>query len=200
MRRLNEMTHEEVIAYNLRDGGTAVTIFADAQTGRVMRARGLIRNILAEDPGPKFIYEPGCSAGDISGFFSEDHRVAACDVTPDAVRLTRERWPKVEVVEAEVEDVEPVECDILVLCEFMEHVIDPVGLAEAWLPKARHVIIGHPLVGDNWDAEPGHVWAYYEPDFRNWFEIGGHELVEEQHFPMYDLHMVIGRGRRRASQ
>ncbi len=35
MKRLTEMSHEQVIAYNLRDGGTAVTFFAEAQTYRV---------------------------------------------------------------------------------------------------------------------------------------------------------------------
>jgi hypothetical protein len=196
MKRLNKMTYEEIIDYNLRDGGTAVTIFADTQGQRVGLARKLIENILAEDPGRKLIYEPGCSAGDISGFFSKEHEVIGFDVSPAAVAATRSRYPEMQVSEARIEEATPVPCDILVLCEFMEHVIDPIGLAKAWIPLAKHVVIGHPLVGDGTDPERGHVWAYDVQDFMDWFELGGHTMVEAWEFPM-GYRMAIGRGRRK---
>ena len=196
MRRLNKMTYEDIIAYNLRDGGTAVTIFADAQTQRVDLARKLISNIIADEPGRKLIIEPGCSAGDISGYFSQEHDVQGFDVSPAAVAATRERYPLMKVSEDVVENVTPVPCDILVLCEFMEHLADPIGLAKAWIPLAKHVVIGHPLVGDGMDPEQGHVWAYDVQDFVDWFVIGGHGLVEAWEFPM-GYRMVIGRGKRK---
>ena len=94
-----------------------------------------------------------------------------------------------------VEDVPPVDCDILVLCEILEHIEDPISLVTAWLPLAKHVIIGHPLVGDGWDPEEGHLWAYYDEDFHNWFPMGGHELAGSMEFPM-GYRMVLGRGDR----
>jgi len=196
MRRLNNMTYEDVIEYNLRDGGSAVTIFADAQTDRVNKARDIIEELLPECPERATIWELGCSAGDIAGYFSEKHDCYGVDIVPAAVAACRERYPLLNVQQGAVEDVAPVACDILVLCEFLEHIINPVKLVLDWLPLARFVVIGHPLVGDGWDAEPGHLWAYRREDFENWFPLGGHVMVEAWSFGMYDLDMVIGWGRR----
>jgi hypothetical protein len=190
------MTFEEVIEYNLRDGGTAVTIFADAQTDRVNKARDIITKLLPECPERATIWELGCSAGDISGYFSEDHDCLGVDVVPAAVAACRERYPRLGVLLSPVEEIKPQPCDILVLCEFLEHVINPVKLVLDWLPLAKFVVIGHPLVRDKWDAEPGHLWAYREEDFENWFPLGGHKLGEAWTFGMYDLDMVIGWGKR----
>jgi len=196
MRRQNQMTHEEVIAYNLRGGGNEFTEFETAQYDRVEKARAIIAKIISERiETPAIIIEPGCSTGDISGFFSDEHAVEGIDVTPGAARAARQKWPRMKVAEIEIERVEPHPCDILVLCEFLEHITDPVGFVQAWLPLARYVVIGHPLVGDGSDPEPGHPWAYYDTDFANWFPMGGHELRQAWEFPM-GYWMVIGWGER----
>jgi hypothetical protein len=200
MRRQNQMTHEEVIAYNLRGGGNEFTEFEYAQTDRVLKAREIIDRIgmleLIGESATAKIVEPGCSTGDISGWFSQyGHEVIGIDVTPGAAAAAKRKWPRMTVIEAEIESLEPIDCDILVLCEFMEHITDPVGFIKAWLPKARYVVIGHPLVGDGGDPEPGHPWAYYDVDFANWFPMGGHELREAWEFPM-GYRMVIGWGKR----
>jgi len=195
VRRIQGWTPEQIIAYNLRYDGTAVSIFADTQTERVNKARDIIRGLLPRIPGPARIIEPGCSAGDISGWFTPAHIVTGYDVVPAAVAATRERYPKMAVIEAKIEDIEPAECDILVLCEFLEHIHDPVGLVKAWMPLAKFVIIGHPLVRDGWDPEEGHIWAYYPEDFEAWFSMGGHRLGEAWNFPM-GYEMVIGWGER----
>jgi len=199
MRRQNQMTHEEVIAYNLRGGGHEFTEFEVAQNDRVLKARAIIDrigDILIRENATATIVEPGCSTGDISGWYSQyGHKVTGIDVTPGAAAAARAKWPRMTVLETEIENVEPIPCDILVLCEFMEHITDPVGFAKAWLPQARFVVIGHPLVGDGEDPEPGHPWAYYDTDFANWFPMGGHELQEAWEFPM-GYRMVIGWGKR----
>lgn len=182
--------------YNLRDGGSAFTVFAEAQPDRVAKARDLITAICREDPGASLIVEPGCSTGDICGFFSDTMNVIGIDAVPAAVEQTRQRWPLVDARLGFVEDMEPIECDILVLCEFLEHIDDPIGFCEAWLPKARHVVIGHPLVCDGFDPEPGHPWAYCPPDFIHWFDIGGFGIREAYTFSMGPYEMVIGRGSR----
>jgi hypothetical protein len=198
MRRLNGWTYEDIVAYNLRDGGTAVTVFADAQTDRVNKARTLVSNIINDYPGRTFtIVEPGCSAGDIAGFFSDVHNCYGFDIVPAAVTLSRQRYPLFHVEQAVVENVVPIECDILILCEFLEHVIDPVKLVKDWLPLAKHVVIGHPIVGDGSDPEPGHMWAYTDEDYLAWFEMGGHTLVESYAFSMGYERMLIGRGQRK---
>lgn len=197
MRRQNTMTQAEVIAYNLRGDGHEFTEFETAQFDRVNKARAIIDKILELEPNRKhWIVEPGCSTGDISGFFASNMtEVLGIDVTPGAAAAARGKWPAMTVIEDQIEDVAPIECDILVLCEFLEHIVDPVAFVTTWLPHARYVVIGHPLVGDGYDPEPGHPWAYYDVDFANWFKFGGHELKEAWTFPM-GYRMVIGWGAR----
>ena len=198
MRRQNQMTEDEVIAYNLRGGGHEFTVFGEAQPDRVAKARAIIARIISTLPEGKAvrIVEPGCSTGDISGYFANGrNQVVGIDVTPGAAHTASMLWPNMVIIEKKVEDVPPIDCDILVLCEFLEHIIDPVGFVQKWLPHARYVVIGHPLVGDGSDPEPGHPWAYYDVDFANWFGLGGHEMREAWEFPM-GYRMVIGWGER----
>jgi hypothetical protein len=201
MRRIRNLSFDEIIAYNLREGGTEFTIFADAQTDRVNKARELVASCLnivdAQNGwvGGRNIVELGCSAGDILGVFSNVHDCLGYDVTPGAVKAARERYPKLIVIETAVEMVEPHECDVLILCEFLEHIVDPIELVKAWMPLAKTVVIGHPLVGDGDDVEPGHLWGYKPEDFDAWFPMGGHVLDEAYTFPM-GYQMVIGRGHR----
>lgn len=195
-RRISPLNHEEIIAYNLRGGGNEFTTFEYAQADRVSKTRALIDHIIAEDPTVESIVEPGCSTGDISGFFADRCKVIGIDVTPGAAAAARERWPLMEVIGKRVEQVEPIDCDILVLCEFLEHISQPDEFVAAWVPKAKYVVISHPLVGDGTDPETGHLWAYHGVDFANWFPTGGHELREAWTFPM-GYHMVIGWGQRK---
>lgn len=196
MRRLQRWTRDEIIAYNLRDGGTAVSIFEDTQRDRVHKAREIISTIVALSPGKAMrIIEPGCSAGDISGYFSADHDVLGFDVVPAAIAATRERYPLMNVKECIAEDQEPQECDILVMCEFLEHIDDPTAFVKAWMPLANYVVIGHPLVRDGHDPEVGHVWAYYPDDFMSWFTLGGHRITQAWTFSM-GYEMIIGWGER----
>jgi hypothetical protein len=196
VRRIREWTKDQIITYNLRDGGTAVSIFEDTQRDRVHKARDIISTIMARSPGKRMeIIEPGCSAGDISGPFSIDHTVLGFDVVPAAVAATRARYPAMMVMECVAEDQVPTSCDILVLCEFLEHIDDPVAFVKAWTPLARYVVISHPLVRDGVDPEEGHIWAYYPEDFEAWFPLGGHKMVEAWTFQM-GYEMAIGWGER----
>lgn len=198
MRRLSNLTYEEIIAYNLRDDGNEFTVFLDTQTDRVIKARELVANCLAHvrDHRSRVIVELGCSAGDIVGAFAKEHHCIGYDVTPGACRAARERYPDLTVVEIAVEDVPPFPTDVLILCEFLEHVVDPVGLVKAWMPLAETVVIGHPLVGNGDDPEYGHLWAYEPRDFDAWFPMGGHVMDEAYSFDM-GYQMVIGRGHRK---
>jgi len=193
MKRLTEMSHEQVIAYNLRDGGTAVTFFAEAQTYRVQKARWFIQAVLNAYSTRAVIWEPGCSSGDISGHFANHHDVHGIDVVPAAVEATKRRWPGMHVYQGQAEQFEPVACDILVLCEFLEHITEPVEFVQRWLPLAKNVVIGHPL-NDPGNMEPGHVWCYDYADYLHWYELGGHRMVETHLFSGPFPEMVMGLG------
>lgn len=196
MKRISPFTPQQILDYNLRDEGTAVSIFADTQSERVRLARSFATDILNRCTRPATIIELGCSAGDISGHFSAEHTVTGVDVVPGAVALARSRYPAMTVIEASVEDLAPQACDLLILTEFLEHVDDPERIVRDWLPLARYVIIGHPI-GDPGGIEPGHVWSYSTIDFGRWFEIGGHTHLRVEAFslgPWPD--MLMGSGRR----
>jgi SAM-dependent methyltransferase len=178
VRRQRDWTPEQIVEYNLRDGGTAVTVFGEAQKGRVDDAKEMLSVILETIGRRATIVEPGCSAGDISGPFAEQHEVWGCDIVPAAVKATEMRYPAMVVVGGMAEDMEPIPCDVLVLCEFLEHIHDPVAFVKRWMPLAKYTIISHPLVRDGvWDPEPGHIWAYYEQDFWDWWPMGGHRMT-----------------------
>ena len=197
MRRISEMTPEQVIEYNLRDGGQAVAIFEDTQAERVRHARQLIADIIGRDPRHRYrIVELGCGAGDISGPFSHIHDVIGVDITPGAVGKAQERFPSMRAIEGHAE-LMPVEaCDIIVLTEFLEHIHAPVTLVGAWLPYAKYAVIGHPL-NDPGGLEPGHIWSYTEDDFAFWHGVGGHKAIRTERFPMPPFPgMIIGSSER----
>jgi hypothetical protein len=196
MKRISDLDDEGIIAYNLRDNGTAVSIFADMQAYRIEKARWFLSSILATVGQRAVIWEPGSSAGDIAGWFSVDHETHGIDIVPAAVALTRSRYPAMDVTEARAEDVEPASCDALVLCEFLEHIVDPEAFVKAWLPLARFVLIGHPL-NDPGGIEPGHVWSYDYADYLRWFSLGGHQMIETHLFAGPFPEMVMGIGGRR---
>lgn len=199
MRRLTEWTAEDLAAYNLRGDGQEFTIFQDSQRPRVDLARGLIHNIIGREKGRDRmrIVELGCSAGDISGYFSwEDHDVMGVDLVPGAVDAARARYPQMTVMKSDATAMTPTPCDILVLTEFLEHIDDPIGLVKRWLPLARYAVIGHP-VDDPGGIEPGHAWSYNERDFDNWAILGGHQQIESRRFAMGPFEkMIIGSSKR----
>lgn len=195
MRLISEFTPEQIIDYNLRDGGTAVTIFADAQAARVERARAFVTSVLSHLDGQPTIIELGCSAGDIGGWFTDRATVTGVDVVPAAVALCRERYPEMTIIEAKAEDVEPQACDVLILTEFLEHIHDAVGLVQRWLPLAQFAVIGHPI-NDPGGIEPGHIWSYDHQDYFNWLQMGGHYPLETHLFAGPFPEMVMGVSRR----
>lgn len=195
MQRISSFDLPQVIEYNLRDNGTAVSIFADTQPYRVQMARDFIASILLYLGDGAKIIELGCSAGDISGPFAERNEVIGVDVTPDAVRLSRERYPAMTVIQAKTEDMPPEPCDILVLCEFLEHIVDPVGLVQNWMPLARYTVIGHPIE-DPGGIEPGHLWSYTMDDYHKWHILGLHHEIETRQFSGPFPKMVMGTSER----
>lgn len=195
MRRISSFTPDQIIDYNLRDGGTAVTFFADAQAYRVERARAFVKELIGRIDGRAVIWELGCSSGDIAGYFANDHDANGIDIVPAAVRATRERWPAMSVVEGKAEDLEPVPCDVLILTEFLEHIHDPDAVVANWLPLAQSVVIGHPL-NDPGGIEPGHIWSYTYEDYLRWFTLGGHRMLETHLFSGPFPEMVLGYGTR----
>lgn len=209
MRRIwPERSFDDQIAYHLADG--RAPIFDENQPGRVELARFLIDKILKKDltHRPLRLVELGCGAGDITGPYSGfEHayqspagypapgiEVHGWDVTPMAQQECARRWPFMNFHLQAVEAAEPMPCDILVMCEFLEHVDDPVKIVQDWMPLAKWSIIGHPLDEPIPPYEPGHIWSYSMADWKGWFDFGGHHIWERFNFPMGPYEMVMGHG------
>jgi hypothetical protein len=201
VRRIWHRTYGEQIDYHLADG--RAPIFDEGQPGRVEKAREYVARLvdhLAYLGRPLVIRELGCGAADISGRFSGAHEVHGYDVVPMAEKVVHERFPRVQFQLIEVERVRPQETDILILCEVLEHIHDPVQLVSNWLPFAKGVVIGHPLNEPEPYVEPGHIWRYDDQDYLGWFRIGGHRMIESSKFSMGPFpEMVLGYGVREGS-
>jgi SAM-dependent methyltransferase len=210
VRRLGNRTEAEALEYHLRRND--VPDFTAGQPGRIDLAHFLIEKILVKDltRRPLRVVELGCGSGDVTGPFAGPAihggkytmprgtidltgiNVVGIDVVPAAVRAMQ-RFPEMDILISPVEELQPFECDLLVMTEFLEHVIDPVTIVHRWLPLAKWAIIGHPLDEPDPPYEYGHNWSYTLQDWHGWFELGGHHVWERFLFPMgYWDNMVMG--------
>jgi SAM-dependent methyltransferase len=202
-------TREFQVQYHL--GRNDAPEFDQGQPGRIDLARFLIEKILLKDlrRRPLRIVELGCGAGDVSGPYAGDGayafprgllstagiEVVGIDVVPIAKEKCNARWPEMNFILADVQDVEPMDCDILVMTEFLEHLADPMAVAAAWMPHAKWAVIGHPLNEPDPPYEHGHSWSYTEEDWRNWFALTPMPIWEMFKFPMgYYPEMIMGHG------
>lgn len=185
--------------------------FDQGQPGRIDLARFLIEKILVKDlrRRPLRIVELGCGAGDVTGPYSKRElyngprgeilttgiEVIGVDVVPVAKEKCNRRWPDMNFVLSPVEELEPVDCDILVMTEFLEHLADPIAVAERWMPHARWAVIGHPLNEPDPPYEHGHAWSYDMDDLHAWFAFGEMPIWEIFRFRMgYYDEMVMAHG------
>jgi hypothetical protein len=153
--------------------------------------------------------ELGCGAGDVSGPYAQGDvfafprgyldtgaiEVVGVDVVPIAKEKCEERWPGMKFILAPAETLTPMDCDILVMTEFLEHVADPLSLARLWMPHAKWAVIGHPMDEPDPPYEYGHAWSYSEEDWRQWFALAPMPIWEMFKFPMgYYENMIMGHG------
>lgn len=164
----------------------------DVQKERIERSRKLLNNCIGGRKGLRIV-ELGCGTLDISGPFSKDQLVYGVECNQEAVQVASERWPEAHL---NVLSLDSEVCDIIVLCEFLEHIENPSELVANWLPKATHCVISHPLDGDlKGDLSAGeHQWSFSREDFVNWFTVGGHSLIESEVFTMGGYEIILGRG------
>ena len=160
---------------------------------RILKARDYVMRVGSYANG--VITELGCGAADISGHFTVAHRVHAYDCNPDSLKVARERHGNFAATGV---IPEPHPSDVLIMCEFLEHLADPMAMVKAWLPLAQTAVISHPIEGDmTGDNSAGeHQWSLSEADFLGWFAAGGHEIVEQERFRMGGYNIAIARSRR----
>lgn len=210
MRPINGSLQRDQVQYH-RNRGDAPW-FDVAQPGRIDLTRMFIEKILMADPGRPFrIVELGCGAGDVSGPYSGEEvyryprgiidcapiEVVGIDVTAGAKEAVARRFTQMRFIDSPVESLEPIDCDLLVMTEFLEHVADPVAIARSWMGQARWALIGHPLDEPDPGYEHGHAWSYTEEDWVDWFHRVDFHIWEKVVYPMgHWERMILGHGSR----
>lgn len=192
MKALQQRDADAGIKLHIR---TKPRIYSDdeVQRHRIFRSRTMLGACIGGRTGLRIV-ELGCGTMDITGFFSHKQEVHGVECNGRAVEIAAERWPFAHLNDF---SLQPEACDVLVLCEFLEHIPNPLDLVAGWLPLAKQVVISHPINGDlAGDLSGGeHQWSFTEDDFREWFELGGHELVAHEVFKMDGYDIILGRGR-----
>lgn len=205
MKRLHEHSAEEVFAHH-RDLAVERIYETDSvQADRIQRSRRMIARMLEVMKTPdsahtfRHIVEPGCGFADIGGYFSQGHHVTGIEANPNHALACSKRWPWMTVKPGNIEATKPMDCDLLILCETLEHLAEPMAFCQLWLPKAKYAVISCPIGGDlQGDISGGdHVWSFSESDFTDFFQVGGHEVREIERFQMGSYTVFLGWGQRK---
>lgn len=128
------------------------------------------------------IIELGCGAGDIGGFFSWGHNAKGYDASHRALLAAQRRWNWMEFEVADIQTLKPEECDLLIACEVLEHIVDPAELLAKWLPGCRYAVVSSPINGDDTGDISGgeHVWNFHPGELEGMLIEGGHEVIDSK--------------------
>lgn len=117
------------------------------------------------------VIDVGCGTGGNSGHFAHDYSVVGIDTSPEAVRLSRQRFPAVQFIHGSAPDAlgELVErARVFLMMDVLEHVRDDFEIFSAVLARARvgsHFLLTVPAYPDLWSQhdEASLHWRRYEP-------------------------------------
>ena len=193
MVRLHALEKVEVFKRNQASPARVYAVDPIQQV-RIQHARDAVKKILLKFKSEyvstahsmKTIVELGCNTADISGAYSMGHVCHAWEISPQCVEYVARNFPWVKLHIEDIETATPMPCDLLILCEILEHLTDPNELVKKWLPQARYAVISSPLNGDlEVDLSAGeHVFSFTDEDFQNFVRICGHEVIEQKAFAM----------------
>lgn len=174
-------------------------VYENQQKDRILRSRNyLARAIKLIDNERPRILELGCGALDISGFFSNRTEVTGIECNSRYIDLIEKRHKNASMICGDVHKVAPVECDILVACEILEHLTDPVGVMAKFMPLAKYAVISHPINEPIDFDDTEHVWSFSEDDFKAWFDNNSFKLLGSEQFQNWDFKIILGIGERDA--
>ncbi len=193
MQRLHDLNSDGILA---RQMASPARVYSNdrIQHIRILHARNAVKKILLAFKSEyvstahtmRTVVELGANSCDISGSISMGHHVHVWEIAPACVAYIKKTYPWVNLHTEDLEHAEPMKADLLILCEILEHLTDPNELVKKWLPLANYALISSPLRGDlEVDLSGGeHVWSFDEADFKNFVEIGGHQIVDQTSFAM----------------
>lgn len=177
-----------------------VRIYEKEQPDRIDKSRNYLRKTIDACglSRPKII-ELGCGALDISGFFAGEADVTGIECNQKYQEVNRVRNPKCLFICDDINNVEPMGCDILVACESLEHLSDPITIMERWMPLAQYALISHPIdEALNYPYDSEHTWSFTHDDFIMWFYRSSYIALEAVTFRNWDFNIIIGYGKKNA--
>jgi 2-polyprenyl-3-methyl-5-hydroxy-6-metoxy-1,4-benzoquinol methylase len=149
------------------------------------------------------IIELGCGTGDISGPYAAEHDVVGIECSPSCAAEAKKRFRWMKVRTESIAEARPEPCDVLILCEVLEHLAEPMELVKKWAPLAKAMVISHPLDeqilrNQGIDLSAGeHQWAFNGADLNAWFTENNFEVCDVQTFPMGSYTDILAYGVRR---
>jgi SAM-dependent methyltransferase len=171
--------------------------------GNVTQSRKFIGKLLGEkiNNGPSHkrvnIIELGCGTGDISGFFSWGHSVKGYEASTKAALEAQRRFNWMDVEVCDIQTLPPEDCDLLIMCEILEHVDDPKALVKKWLPHAKFAVVSSPVDGDvQGDMSGGeHSWSFGPGELEGMLIEAGHTVLDATSVPTgaYTVRVVASR-------
>jgi len=143
--------------------------------------------------------EIGCGVLDICGPFAlKEANVIGYEFHQESVDFGMSQYPCARIYCKDINTILEIDCDILVACEVLEHIDDPVSLMKRVSRDAKILIVSHPIDepegSDVTDGE--HCWSFTESDFDNWFDQNGFIIRSKEYFENGRLHSLIGIGER----
>ena len=193
MNRLHDLEKNVVLE---RNAASPARVYSNdrIQHIRIMHARNAVKKILLAFKSEyvstahtmRTVVELGCNTADISGMISMGHKVKVWEVSPKCIEYIARTYPWIEIHAEDIETATPIDSDLIILCEILEHLSDPNEVVRKWLPKAKYALISSPLRGDlEVDLSGGeHCWSFDPEDFDNFVKIGGHQIMDQTSFAM----------------
>jgi len=154
-------------------------IYARTQWNRVFKTRIFVKEAIRLCGGHPILFEIGCAALDISGKYSSRATVIGVDCNTGYIPIVKEKHPDCGFILHDVETFVPDKVDILVMCEILEHIVDPKGLTRRLMPMAKYAVISHPIDDQLSLNEPrtDHYWSFNGDDFNSWFYDNNYTIV-----------------------
>jgi 2-polyprenyl-3-methyl-5-hydroxy-6-metoxy-1,4-benzoquinol methylase len=141
--------------------------------------------------------EIGCGVLDICGPYALDSAiVTGYDFHESSVKFGMLQYPCAKIYCQDINTITDIDCDILVACEVLEHIDDPVLLMHNITKSTKLLVISHPIneLANSGITNGEHCWSYTEDDFDNWFIQNGFTIYSKEYFDNGRLHSLIGIG------
>jgi 2-polyprenyl-3-methyl-5-hydroxy-6-metoxy-1,4-benzoquinol methylase len=168
------------------------------QRPRILLSRKYVETALTlcEIERPR-LCEIGCGVLDICGPFAlKEAYVTGYEFHQESVDFGVAQYPNATIYWKDVNEMLEVDCDILVACEILEHIDDPIRLMNTVSKDAKILVISINEPNNSRITDGEHCWSFTENDFDNWFVQNGFTIRSKECFENGRLHSMIGVGER----